>query len=238
MNNIEMLAKFQETIRNLDIDPDIDIPTHEISSALTEAELLFVDEFYNSFEKNEKARKALNNLVTTYITTTFTNSTIFNNGKNITLPDNLRYVLMESGTINLEDCGEVNNELRKEVMVKPVKLDYYMKEINNPFRKPGPNVIWRIDADVQGNSSYNTHVLIIPDKATLFNYKLVYLKNPSGIDIENNPMGKSLINESFHLDLVNIAVKIMLNRLKINLLFKSPNSLNQQEEKQKENQKD
>ena len=66
MINAVLHSKVEEAIRNLDIDEMIDIPTHEISSALTEAQLIMVNNYYASFEINEKARKCLTKLVKPY----------------------------------------------------------------------------------------------------------------------------------------------------------------------------
>ncbi|NPV12678.1 MAG: hypothetical protein HPY57_12905 [Ignavibacteria bacterium] len=213
MTNLEMLAYFQENIRNLDLDIGIDIPTHEISSCLTLAESLFVEKYYSKFESDEKSRKALSSLVVTTILTSYTPTLLYKNGTQWLLPNNLKYLLSESAFINIDPDGDVTNIFR-EVPVKPIKLDYYISNIYNPFRIPFYNLVWRLD--VSNNSTNLYHILVLPDKATISKYKIMYLSKPLGIDVELNPNGVSLINSEFHKEIVDISIKIFLVRNNLN----------------------
>ena len=222
MINAVLHSKVEEAIRNLDIDEMIDIPTHEISSALNYAQLRLFEEYYQNFEKNETARKCLNNFVKPYTTTTlFINNYYKNNLYNaydINLPQDCARVLEEHCILSIDEYGRYtsNESLMIETIVKPIRLDTFRFNLHNPWKKPYNNLLWRVDVG-DGNS---VHVLICKNNININRYTMSYLRLPSEINIENDPNGSNLFGEDFQLILVTYCVDRLLEVYQNNINLK------------------
>lgn len=218
MINAVLHSKVEEAIRNLDIDEMIDIPTHEISSALTEAQLIMVNNYYASFEINEKARKCLTKLVKPYDSIDNVPFDYIPNATKWELPLDTLYLLKEEALINKDKNGNYTNvESRmNRCIVKPIRLDDYTTNIDNPFKKPYKDVVWRLDIS---NAENISSILVCDNNTTIKKYSIVYLSKPIDIDIENYPFMESMIHPDFHLELVSMAVDILKQRLINNQIF-------------------
>lgn len=190
----------------------------EISSFLTMGQKRKFEQYYALFETDEKARKVLNYLVVsddidraTGVYATQTGS--YPNGEFWQLPSDLAYSLKEEVTININACEEVSlipgDWLR--VYTKPINLDYYSKNINNPFKKPYQGMVWRVDAsNLQGSK---LHMLITGGTYKVQTYHLTYLSYPVDISIDDGIT--ATLDPVVHQDIVDEAVKIAIQSIAI-----------------------
>ena len=218
MINAVLHSKVEEAIRNLDIDEMIDIPTHEISSALTEAQLRMVNTYYLDFERNERSRKCLSKLVKPYDTTTNTVFGFLPNATKWKLPDDLLYILKEEAVLNVDKNGNyTNNEAAmNRSIITPIRLNDYSINIDNPFKKPYKDIVWRLDVS---NEDSISSILVSTENITIKKYSIIYLRKPIDINIEDEPFGESLIHTDFHLELVSISIEILKERFQNNAIL-------------------
>ena len=218
MINAVLHSKVEEAIRNLDIDEMIDIPTHEISSALTEAQLVLINTYYADFEINERSRKCLSKLVKPYDTTSNELFEYIPNATKWYLPNDALFILKEEALINKDKYGNFTNDEAKmnRAIVTPIRLNDYTINIDNPFKKPYKDIIWRLDVSNEDNIS---SILVSYDGTEIKKYSIIYLRKPFDIDIENSPYSESLIHPEFHLEMVKIAVEILKERFQNNAII-------------------
>lgn len=62
------------------------------------------------------------------------------NSKIVTLPDDFKVAKGESAQI------QTSSGIEKIVRVKSISQDYYNLNINNPFKKPCEDLVWRLDS--------------------------------------------------------------------------------------------
>lgn len=105
------------------------------------------------------------------------------NGQFVTLPSDYRLSLLEEAVISYRDCNNVTKNSR--VPVVPITRDEYNKIIWNPFKQPWKEEVIRLTAQGNVNTSSATNVgqfeVISFSGATVTNYYLDYIKNPSSI---------------------------------------------------------
>ncbi len=128
------------------------------------------------------------------------------NGIFIDLPDGFLYAIEEGVKLNV---------FNKESWVKPVKHDEYLSNINNPYKQPYTNLIWRMDisredyaTESQAASNKRTE-LILPSDATLEYYRVRYLSVPPAIVCDElTPANQMhcILDESLHGEIVDEAV--------------------------------
>lgn len=128
------------------------------------------------------------------------------NGIFIDLPGGFLYAIEEGAKLNILD---------KESWVKPVKHDEYLANINNPYKKPYTNLIWRMDISredyatgSQAASNKRTE-LILPSDTTLEYYRVRYLSVPPAIVCDElTPANQihCILDESLHREIVDEAV--------------------------------
>lgn len=204
MTNLELQLRFTQKLKN-HISQILDIRTLDIEFYLNEGLRRFVEDWYSLYETNEGARKRLTTLVVG-------NSPVsagpghYSNGTLYTLPNDCRYVVQEKADLNVVNC---HNQVvvKDNVPVKPVKLDYYNRHIDNAFKKPYTNLVWRLDI---GNKQ---HELIKgTDTTSIAGYKIVYIKNPAEITLlTGTPETTSCeISPEFHEELIDKAVGVAL----------------------------
>jgi hypothetical protein len=202
MNQKEMLESFLAQIHNFDVDAEYEFQTHEINIFLTKAYRQVVDELYSQFEKTEKARKLLAKLIWTESVAVSANTTYFNGYKAVLtgVSPAILYMLSEEAIFS----RDVNNG----VMIKPITLDAYNANTDNPFKKPYKNLVWRLDV---GNG-IDQVVLIASENVAQYNF--TYLAQPEEVDVT---LTTSLyINEEAHNEIVNKAVQLALQAKQIN----------------------
>lgn len=173
----------------------------ELSSLANSAQDRLLAKLYNplankyqlGFEGNEKRRRDLANLiVTTNVPVevpTLEGDIHGNNwnknihyskstGYTLQLANNVLYIIEEGVTLGVDD-----NE-GYQVQVKPVTHDYVIANINNPYKQPNSELVWRLTL-ADSESGLKTIELICND-ITPATYFLRYIKYPVRIDFETN----------------------------------------------------
>lgn len=190
----------------------------EISAFLTISQKKIFEEYYKLFEVDEKARKVLNYLVvsTDIDRATGVNATqtgVYPNGEFWKLPVDLAYSLKEEVTLNINSCEELSlisgDWLR--VYTRPINLDYYSKNISNPFKKPYSGMVWRLDiSNVEGPK---LHMLVTGGAYRVQYYHLTYLAYPEDISITSG--ATATLDNIVHQDIVDGAVMLAIKSIGI-----------------------
>ena len=129
--------------------PGLDL--YEKSVFLTKAQEEVIKNYYDplsnrkqkGFEQSEKRRRDLEQLVIPFTSTTLVSSAngLSNNSKFFKIPDDTFLIVYESGKVSSTDpC--LNN---KEIKIIAKTHDEYNYQINNPFKRPDRDSIWRLD---------------------------------------------------------------------------------------------
>lgn len=203
MTQRELHKSFLAQIHNYDIDSQYEFQTHEIEIFLAKSYRQVVDKYYSVFEKDEKARKILSKLVNVVQVTSITTTTDYYNGYKVDLTGvtpTILYNLSEECILELTHPSTT--------LVKPVTLDAYAANVDNPFKKPWKNLVWRLDV------GDGTQQVILIATSTVLAYNLTYLRQPETIDVTST--SSILINEEAHNDIVDRAVQLALQSIQIN----------------------
>lgn len=201
MTQREMGESFIAQIHNFDIDSEYEFQTHEINIFLTKAYREVVDTYYNNFEKSEKDRKILLPLVRTNNVSTITSSSNYTNGYSVSLESispEVMYILTEEVTT----VGSTNR-----IQIKPITLDAYTANKENPWKKPYNKLVWRLDV---GSGVKNIYLI---STFTPLVYYFTYLQQPEDIDITLST--SILINKEAHDNIVSKAVQLALQAKQI-----------------------
>ncbi len=203
----ELYAEIERQINNL--DNNFFIPSSEVTMALNKAIHKYIQEFYKSFEINEESRKRLKKLVrSTKFTTndnppSITNASILVPGLSaydITIPDELKYTVMELPIIMVRDIPITPK-------VTPINLDVFTANLSNPYKIPYKSKVWRIEY----NGVNNTHTILIPNDYTLTEYLVSYITVPTISDItDSNVNMDDFFNEIYQHELVELVVRMLL----------------------------
>jgi hypothetical protein len=208
----------------------------EISLLLTKAEERFFFQNYTGsnklregFEETEKRRKDLSELISNAnVTVSSTDQTgILPNGTFYDLPTNFLYSIKEEVTIASDDACANGNRIK----VKPITHDEYTVNLENPFKQPYDELVWRLDYSRETTITAKRHELITDGSYTVSAYHLRYLKRLPGITVNRTTTTNqvnSLLDESTHRRIIDMAVEIALeitvdNRLQTNLLLNQTN---------------
>ena len=144
------------------------------------------------FEMDERARAMLALLIESTVISSFTTSdpALHPNALFADLPADFLYALEEQCSISYTDCNSV--ETTKQSRVLPVTHDEYTINIDNVYKKPWRDLVWRMDfGDTAG---LKKHELIYGEGITINYYRLRYLRTPisinivAGTDCELNPI--------------------------------------------------
>ncbi len=222
MTATEMHYQFEVLYGQVDNYGSGRFQSHEIQTFLNRAQEIIVESGYSKenksdtrfFESNEKARRELNELISdeNYTAGQFNtgSSALHDNAVFAEMGTDFLYSLKEDCTVSYTDC---NNEVAtKNAKVKPVKHDSYLMDIDNPFKKPGKEVIWRMDFHGD-NTGTIMHELISDSDTSITNYHIRYIKRPQKIVIITNIPCE--LNESLHNEIVKIAVSLAVESLKL-----------------------
>jgi len=200
MTIAEMHSELERKLRNLDVV--LDIPTSEISKTFYEALYKFIDKYYESFEEDERSRKALSLLTVTDTISVSADSPILPNSYKAVISSGVLYVVLELVTIS----GEV-------VKVKPTTLDSYRINLDNPFKKPYSKLVWRVEM-IPTRTSNKLHLLILQSGTTLTGacYTLGYIKKPTYMAIEDSTSGtdEMEVPEIFQYEIIDMALQMLL----------------------------
>ena len=205
-----MHESFLAQIHNFDVDSEYEFQTHEVNIFMTKAYRQVVDDIYSQFEKTEKARKLLKNLV--YVTQVTGASIVatsdYYNGYDVTLTGvnpAILYMLSEEAILT--------SRATTPVRIIPVTLDAYATNTDNPFKKPYKDLVWRLDV----SNGVEQVILIASEK--VIQYNLTYLRQPEEVDVT---LTTSLaINSEAHNEIVNKAVQLALQAKQINNTLKN-----------------
>jgi len=130
------------------------------------------------------------------------------------LPSDFLYAVEEACT--LKPDGGIARTV--ESWIKPVRHDEYLANINNPYKKPYKDLIWRMDISREVHadgesilSSAKRTELIIPLLYSLVEYRTRYLAMPPAINVDEfDPTQQKhcVLDETLHREIVDEAVAI------------------------------
>lgn len=203
MTQRELHKSFLAQIHNYDVDSQYEFQTHEVSIFLTKAYREIVDKYYSDFERSEKSRKILSKLVNVTQVTNITSTNDYYNGYKVNLTGVTPTILY-----NLSEEGVLESTTPATTLIKPITLDAYAANTDNPFKKPWKNLIWRLDV------GDGTQQVILIANSTVLAYNLTYLQQPETIDVTSST--SILINEEAHNEIVDRAVQLALQSIQIN----------------------
>lgn len=182
----------------------------EISKFLNDGQERIINDWYSVYDKGEIMSKHLSELIRFNTITTFTVGN-HPNSVFVELPDRLWRTIKEEVIHNYTDsCGNVITG--KRIPVVPLDRDYYNKYINNYYKQPNENRIWRFDHHrtnpalnvIWGGGTPKRHELITFAGSTITGYLLEYLKYPVLMDITTNIQCE--LDPSVHKEVVERAV--------------------------------
>lgn len=217
----------------------------QISWLLTTAQnRVFLDKYYTpsnkyqrGFEADEKRRRDLEQLIkqakwTAPATSVPADSlTVLSgvteghpNGTFFSLPDKFLYAIEETAKLKKDTT------VTREIPVKPVTHDQYIANINNPFKKPYANLVWRMDYSRQTQATGDIEAggvdysrkrteLIAPDGYTIEEYRLRYLQMPPNIVVDEYAPENQvhcILDETLHDLIVDTAVTMAKASVKPN----------------------
>lgn len=206
-----------------------------ISYLLTEAQFRVFIKRYNplgnkyqkGFEGNEQRRRDLEQLIksVSIIGTAVTSGLVLGksavqtgihpNGVFLDLPADYLYAIEEACTLKSTVTGSVARTV--ESWIRPVRHDEYLANINNPYKKPYKDLIWRMDISRQTQADGSTVAtakrteLILPSDYSLVSYRSRYLGMPPVINVDEFDSTKQkhcILDESLHREIVDEAVAI------------------------------
>ena len=179
-----------------------------LTTILTHAEENVVYRKAPNLHRNERISKEVGRLIRPAELTPSTSVTgLFPNGVYFEIADNILRVSTEE--ILVESDDECIDNTR--IPVRPITLDQYTENLENPFWMPDESVAWRIDMGLDSNNS-RLHQIITGSSYTVLRYYILYLLKPGGIEINsstNNSLNTdSLTDDSLHREIVREAVRI------------------------------
>lgn len=134
-----------------------------------------------------------------------------------THPEGIFMDLPSDFLYSVEEAAQLEGE-PKEAWVRPVKHDEYLANINNPYKKPYKDLVWRMDisrfqhsegADTESTAKRTE--LILPEGHSLDKYRIRYLATPPEIVVDEfDPDNQKhcILDETLHREIVDEAVII------------------------------
>lgn len=197
---------------------------------------VFLDKYYTpsnkfqrGFEADEKRRRDLEQLIKQdeWVSTTPTPGPpkLSKSASQVGIHPNGAFFDLPTGFLYAIEEAVVTDALAaKEVTVRPVTHDQYMSNINNPFKRPYSNLVWRMDysrqtdaaGDLEGQAPSGTFATpkrteLITDGSTVTKYRLRYLRLPPEIVVDEFDLTNQahcILDETLHESIVDEAVKI------------------------------
>lgn len=207
----------------------------QISYLLTEAQFRVFIKRYNplankyqkGFEADEQRRRDLEQLVkpALYDSADPTGTSLPDGVEAITMsaqqggthPEGVFFDMPSDFLYAVEEAVQLVGEPR-EARVRPVKHDEYLANINNPYKKPYKDLIWRMDISryqhAEGTSiaaSAKRTELILPKASTVNKYRVRYLATPPAIvcdEFAPDNQRHCVLDETLHREIVDEAVII------------------------------
>ena len=186
--------------------------SYDVNFFLNKSQDDLVEGFYSArinpasryFEMDERARAMLALLIESTIITSgsfdSSSSDLHSNAVFVTLPSNFLYALEEQCSVSYTDCN--NTSTTKISRVLPVRHDEYSMNIDNVYKKPWRDLVWRMDFGDSGGRK--KHELIYGSGITINSYRLRYLRKPLSINILTGVDCE--LNDLLHEELVDRAV--------------------------------
>lgn len=188
----------------------------EVGVFLSKAEEIFVEKAYTpykGFEQNEQRRKDFDELKS-YVSITTPSAIqtgVHSNGTMFDLPLNYLYTLQEEAKITSTNTC-VNDTI---IEIVPVTEDEYNRTSKDPFKKPTESRAWRMEVArvTPGDAESKRHEVITNGSYTIAEYNVRYIRRPGGIvpftgDGSTPAQINSILDQSTHRDLIDIAVRI------------------------------
>lgn len=207
----------------------------QISYLLTEAQFRVFIRRYNplankyqkGFEADEQRRRDLEQLIkpALYDSTDPTGAAVPEGVEVITEsaqqggvhPNGVFMDMPEDFLYSVEEAVKLVDE-PKEAWVKPVRHDEYLANINNPYKQPYKDLIWRMDisryqhaAGTDTAASAKRTELVLPEGYTLDTFRIRYLATPPNIVVDEfDPDNQvhCILDETLHREIVDEAVII------------------------------
>jgi len=208
MNALQMKQEFEVLFDRAMSNDAPSLDKTRLSVILSNAEENVVYRKAPLVHKNERFRKELGRLVRpAEITPSNLTTGLFPNGVYFEIEDNILRVYTEEILVESdEDCID-----KQRISVRPITLDQYTENLENPFWMPDESSAWRIDMGLN-QSNKRLHQIITGSNYTINKYYFIYLLKPQGIKIESNIDNSlntdSLTDDSMHREIIKEAVRI------------------------------
>jgi hypothetical protein len=209
----------------------------DYTSVLTEAEVMYVKLFRDgknnrkgeSLDETEVRNQGLSALIkrSAQLAVSSSQANVLANGQFFDLPNDFMYTIHEDVTIDKVKCDTDDTNI--EVDVIPVGHDEISRLKKNKYKRPyfetyGEGKIWRlsysreIDGDVPtAPATTKRHQLVTDGTFNVDTYLMSYLRLPKGIVVDRDVTGNqrnSILDESTHPVIVDIALSLLLERVK------------------------
>lgn len=202
----------------------------QISYLLTEAQFRVFIKRYNplankyqkGFEADEQRRRDLEQLIkpALYDSTdpipTGVEEITKSTEKGGTHPQGVFFDMPTDFLYAVEEGVKLDGET-KEAWVRPVKHDEYLANINNPYKKPYKDLVWRMDISRSQHATGTTDAspkrteIIVPESGIVDTYRVRYLATPPEIVCDEfDPTNQihCILDETLHREIVDEAVII------------------------------
>jgi len=186
--------------------------SYDINQFLNKAQDDLVEERYSArdgdrreaFEKDEKVRAELAELIQNTAISSFDSldSALHTNGAFVDIPNDFLYSLKEECRVYYNNCN--NETAYNDTRVKPVAHDEYNMNINNAYKAPYNELVWRLDYN-STTGDMKRHELITDGTYTITSYKLRYLRRPTRINILDG--SDCELNSSLHEEIIDRAIQ-------------------------------
>ena len=130
-------------------------------------------------------------------------------------PGDFLYAVEEAAKLQTNPGAVINT---KESWVKPVRHDEYLANINNPYKQPYKDLLWRMDisrfqhaAGTVTQATAKRTELILPAGYAVDTYRVRYLATPPEIVVDEfDPTNQihCILDETLHREIVDEAVVI------------------------------
>ena len=217
-------------LQKLDKDFQYGAPAYDdvgISNWLTKGQLVVLKKYYKagddgfSFEDSEYTGKALQELIRS---ASLVGGTIIASSSQVGVhqPNGTFYDLPTDFYLAIEE-GAITGDSVNEACVNPMTHDAYFINRENPYKKPSPSVVWRMnfsraDHGEDGGDAFTGRTnkrieLIVRDKASkpITDYRLRYLSYPPAIVCDEFTVANQrhcILDEGLHDEIINEAVKM------------------------------
>ena len=181
----------------------------ELDYYLNLAERAVFEEALTAYDDTDLVKTALFQLLKSVVYTTFTEAGADESQKKqstsliVTLPTDFKVAKGERATLS-SSAGST------EARVKSVSQDYYNMNIENPFKKPNIDLVWRLDFPNTSDST-KKHELITSSDVVLTKYSLRYIRELPGMSIFSGV--DSALHSMTHDEIVNKAEQFALQDL-------------------------